>query len=124
VLALAIVRIYWRLTHRPPPLVPMPDWQRKAANSMYGMMYLVMLAMPLSGWAYSNAVGYPVVYLGKIPLPDLVGKDKALGATLHDVHEILGVVLAALIALHILAALKHHFINRDETLLHMLRWRK
>jgi cytochrome b561 len=123
VLALAALRIYWRLTHRPPPLAAMPAWQSRAARSMYVVMYILMLALPLSGWAYSNAVGFPVVYLGKIPLPDLVGKDKVLGANLHELHEILGTVLAGLIALHILAALKHHFVNRDATLKHMLRWR-
>jgi cytochrome b561 len=78
----------------------------------------------LSGWAYSNASGYPVVYLGRIPLPDLVDRDKVLAAQLVEVHGTMAVLLAVTAALHVLAALEHHFIRKDRTLRRMLSWRK
>ena len=71
----------------------MPRWQQVAAHAGHGLLYLLMLAVPLSGWIYSNATGYRVVYLGKLPLPDLVGRDKALADAWHEVHEVLAQVL-------------------------------
>lgn len=123
ILALAALRTIWRLTHPAPPLLPMPAWQRVSAHALHGLLYLLMFALPLSGWAYSNATGYPIVYLGLWRLPDLVAKDKELAAQLVDLHEALGWVLVAVLAVHVLAALKHHFVDRDDTLRRMLRWR-
>lgn len=123
VLALALLRIGWRFGHRPPPLEPVPAWQRLAAHASHVLLYVLMLALPLSGWAYSNATGYPIVYLGKIPLPDLVGRDKVLAEQLVRVHGTLAVLLAVIVSLHVLAALEHHFIRRDSTLRRMLSWR-
>ena len=123
VLALFFVRGLWRLTHQPPALLPMPVWQRMVAHSLHGLLYAMLLMQPLSGWIYSNASGYPIVYLGLIPLPNLVGKGKALAATFKEIHSIGSVLLAVAIGLHVLASLKHHFIDRDDTLRRMLRWR-
>jgi cytochrome b561 len=123
VLGLAAIRLIWKLTHRAPALLPAPAWQQKAAHALHGLLYLVMFALPLSGWVYSNATGYPVVYLGLIRLPDLVHKDKALAEVLKERHEMLGAVLLTLLTLHVLAALKHHFLDRDDTMRRMLRWR-
>lgn len=123
VLALAILRLVWRFTHRPPPMEPMPRWQQLSASAGHVLLYVLMLAVPVSGWAYSNASGYPIVYLGKLPLPDIVDRDKALAALLVKVHGTLAVVLAASVALHVLAALEHHFIRKDRTLRRMLTWR-
>jgi cytochrome b561 len=123
VLALVLLRISWRLTHRPPPLEAMPRWQQFAAHAGHGLLYLLMVAVPLSGWAYSNASGYPIVYLGKLPLPDLVTKDKVLAAQLVEVHGALAIAMAATVALHVLAALQHHFLHKDRTLRRMLSWR-
>jgi cytochrome b561 len=122
VLWLAAVRILWRATHRPPDLVPMPAWQRVAAHGLHGVLYLLMLAQPLSGWIYSNASGYPIVYLRLVRLPDLVAKNKALADSWRGVHETLGWALVAVVAVHLLAALKHHLIDKDDTLRRMLRW--
>ena len=83
-----------------------------------------MLAVPLAGWVYSNATGYRVVYLGKLPLPNLVGRDKALADVWHQAHEVLATVLVVVIVLHVLAALQHHFIHKDNTLRRMLSWRR
>lgn len=124
VLGLALFRLVWRWTHRAPELLPMPAWQRQAARLGHGLLYLLMLAVPVAGWVYSNASGYPVVYLGKLPLPDLVETDKALAGTWHEVHEVLAFVLVAVVGLHVLAALQHHFISKDKTLRRMLAWRR
>jgi cytochrome b561 len=122
ILTLAIVRIVWRLTHRAPPMVPMPRWQGIAANALHGVLYLLLLAMPLSGWIYSNAAGYRIVYLGLLPLPNLVGKDKALAEVFENLHGALGLLLSLCVVAHLLAALVHHFWHRDDTLRRMLRW--
>jgi cytochrome b561 len=123
VLTLALLRLMWRLTHRPPALLPMPRWQRLAAHAGHALLYGLMLVVPLTGWIYSNASGYPVVYLGKIPLPNLVAKDKAMATGWHEVHEVLAITLAIAVALHVLAALQHHFVHKDNTLRRMLQWR-
>ena len=123
VLWLAVLRLAWKLTHPAPPLLPMPRWQQLAAHAGHGLLYLLMLAMPVTGWIYSNAAGYPIVYLGRIPLPTLVARDRALAAQWVQVHHWLAFALAAVIAGHVLAALHHHFVVRDGTLRRMLAWR-
>lgn len=123
VLTLAIVRIVWRLTHRAPPLPVMPRWQRNAAHAGHGLLYLLLLAVPVAGWIFSNASGYPVVYLGKLPLPDLVERNRELAQVWLQVHETLAITLAVLVAVHVLAAVQHQFIARDNTLRRMLTWR-
>jgi cytochrome b561 len=123
ILVLAMLRIYWRLTHRAPPLLPMPRWQQWAAHVGHGGLYALMLAVPLSGWCYSNASGYPIVYLGWIALPDLVGKDKELAAQWVAVHGALAFALVVLVVLHVVAALQHQFIHKDGTLGRMVSWR-
>lgn len=122
VLWLAVLRIVWRATHRPPPLLPMPAWQRLAAQALHALLYLLMLAQPLSGWIFSNASGFPIVYLRLVRLPDLVARNKALAERWQGIHETLGWLLVAAVALHMLAALKHHLIDKDDTLRRMLRW--
>ena len=120
VLALVIIRSVWRATHPPPALLPMPAWQRKAANGLHHLLYLLMFLQPISGWIYSNAAGYPIVYLGLLRLPTLVSKNKALADIWVEVHEWLGWMLLIAICLHVLAGLKHHFVDRDDTLRRML----
>jgi len=124
VLALALVRLAWRTTHAAPALPTMPRWQRVAARSGHGLLYVLMLAVPIAGWIYSNASGYPVVYLGKLPLPNLVERDRELAAAWVQVHGNLAMILAVLVGLHVLAALQHQFITRDNTLRRMLTWRR
>jgi cytochrome b561 len=123
VLGLMVVRSLWRLSHPPPAPLPMPAWQRLASLAVHGTLYLMLLVQPLTGWIFSNAAGVPVVYLGLIPLPNLVDKDKAFGSFVKELHVAGGWVLAAVIGLHLLAAIKHHFFDRDDTLRRMLRWR-
>ncbi len=120
VFALMSVRLAWRLTHRPPPLPPMAAWQRRAAAATHWALYGLLLVIPLSGWLYSSAVGVPTVYLGLWQLPDLVGKDEALGEALKLAHLSLNFVLLAAVVVHVAAALKHHFVDRDRLLARML----
>jgi cytochrome b561 len=123
VLGLVALRGIWRLTHRPPPQVPMPEWQQVAAKFSHSLMYALMFSIPLLGWLYSSALGYQVVYLGLLPLPNLVAKSKPLAEGLGDLHESLAWLLLYVLLLHAAAALKHHFFDRDDTLRRMLRWR-
>jgi cytochrome b561 len=119
VFLVALARLSWRYAHPAPPPVTMPEWQRKAAHVTHVTLYVLMLAIPLSGWLYSSATGVSVVYLGLVPLPDLVSKDKALAAILKAVHVTLNFTLLALVFVHTGAALKHHLVDRDGVLARM-----
>jgi cytochrome b561 len=121
VFALACVRVLWRLTHVPPPPPPgMPAWQVKAADGVHMLLYILLFAVPLSGYLYSSAAGVPVVYLKLIPLPVLIEPNPELKPVLKLVHYILTMTMAAAVAGHAAAALKHHFIDRDGVLKRML----
>ncbi|MFT4195107.1 cytochrome b [Ottowia sp.] len=118
ILSLSALRLAWRLTHRPPPLpapvlAAMPPWQRVAHHGTHHLMYLLFFAVPLIGWAYSSAAGFPIVLFGVLPLPDLLPADKDLAEAVKPWHGAAAFALAALVLLHVAAALKHHFIDRD-----------
>ncbi|HPG79227.1 cytochrome b [Piscinibacter sp.] len=113
ILALSALRLLWRLTHRPPADVPMPAWQQRASHAVHGLLYVLFFAVPLAGWAYSSAAGFPIVVFGVLPLPDFVSPDKALAEAIKPLHKILAFTLAALVLAHVGAALKHHFVDRD-----------
>lgn len=121
VFALLLLRIVWRVTHTPPALPPViPRWQQLASHVTHMALYALMIAVPLSGWLMSSAKGFQTVWFGVLPIPDLVGKDKELGKQLFTVHQYLNFTLLALVALHVLAALKHHFIDKDSVLRRIL----
>jgi cytochrome b561 len=124
VFLLAFARLAWRSGHPPPPPVSMPRWQRRASAASHALLYLLMLVIPVSGWLYSSATGVQVVYLGLLPLPDLVAKDKALAAALRIVHVTLNYSMAGLVFVHVGAALKHRFVDRDGVLGRMLPARR
>ena len=114
ILALSAARLLWRLTHRPPALnIAMPNWQIKASQATHTLLYALFFAAPLAGWAYSSAAGFPVVYLGLVALPDFVNPDVELAGALKLLHRTLVYSLAALVLLHVLAAIKHQLIDRD-----------
>jgi cytochrome b561 len=124
-LALSLVRLLWRVTHRPPALpapitAAMPTWQMRAYHATHHLLYVLFFAVPLIGWAYSSAAGFPIVWFGQIALPDLVPANKALAELIKPWHELLAVTLMALAALHVAAALKHQWIDRDGLLQRML----
>ncbi len=125
IFALALLRLLWRITHAAPPLpASMPSWQRRASQCVHGVFYLVLLAIPVSGWTYSSAAGVQTVYLGLLPLPNLVSPDKALALTLKGVHYALNASLFVVFCVHVFAALKHQFIDRDAVLARMLPFLK
>ena len=121
VFLLAALRLSWRAAHPPPPPpLLMPAWQVRASRIAHGTLYVLMLAIPLSGWIYSSATGVSVVYLGLVPLPDLVPKDREYARMLLIVHKTLNYTLAAVVLAHVVAALKHHCVDRDDVLARML----
>ncbi len=114
------LRLAWRHL-RPPPLpVPMPPWQRRAAAASHSLLYVLLLVIPVSGWLYSSTTGVQVVYLGLVPLPDLLPKDRALAASLKAVHVTLNVAMVTLVLIHVAAAVRHHFVDRDRVLARMV----
>ena len=124
ILALSALRLLWRLWRRPPPLPgavarAMPPWHRAAHHGTHAALYLLFFAVPLLGWAYSSAAGFPVVFLGVLPLPDFVPAGEALADALKPWHRFSAYALAALAVLHVAAALKHHWVDRDGLLARM-----
>lgn len=124
VLTLSFLRLVWRLTHRPPDLpasvaAAMPRWQHWAHHGTHAALYVLFFAIPLLGWAYSSAAGFPIVVFGVLPLPDFVPVDKALAELIKPWHGYAAFALAALVALHVAAALKHQLIDRDGLLARM-----
>lgn len=110
ILTLAAARLAWRVFHQPPPLPDdLPRWQRRAARAIHVLLYGLFFAVPLAGWAYTSAAGFPVVYLSVVPLPDWVPVDKVLAERLASLHAVLAYSLAAVVGLHIAAAVKDAF---------------
>jgi cytochrome b561 len=127
ILALSALRLVWRITHRPPALpaaveAAMPAWQRAAHHATHHALYALFFVVPLVGWAYSSAAGFPIVLFGVLPLPDFVPVDKALAELIKPWHEITAFTLAGLVVLHVGAALKHQLIDRDGLLSRMWPW--
>ena len=118
---IASARLLWRLTHRPPALPPaMKPWERRLAQLGHVLLYVLFFAAPLTGWLFSSATGFQTVYLGVLPIPDLIAKNKELAEVLKLAHHWINYTLAAVIVLHAAAALKHHFVDRDDVLARML----
>lgn len=121
VLVLLVPRLAWRVTQVLPQLaVSLPDWQKIAARFVHLSFYALMFALPITGWLMSSAAGIPVSLLGLYTLPDLVGHNDLLFQQLIDVHKYLGYALVCCIAMHMGAALWHHFARKDDTLRKML----
>ncbi len=121
ILFLSALRLLWRLTHPAPPLPDtMPAWQRAASHVSHWGMYALFFAVPLIGWAYSSAAGFPIVWFGVLPLPDWVPKDRELAEAIKPFHELAAWTLMLIVIVHVLAALKHHFVDRDGVLARML----
>jgi len=121
VLVLTLGRIGWRLGHRPPPLPPAtPAWERLAAHAAHRLFYLLLLVLPLSGWAMvSGTRRNPLDWFGLFPIPYLP-IPPSLAHLGHDAHGLIGFAMLGLVALHVAAALRHHFLLRDDVLSRML----
>jgi cytochrome b561 len=141
VLALTILRVIWRLGHKPPPLPShMPAIQKFAAHASHAGLYVLLIALPLSGWIFTDSVGFPAPFWGLFEMPALYRWDEATRTVvlfglipiagfpdsthawhgMQRVHRWLGYALMALLALHVAAALKHTFVDRDGLLLRMV----
>ena len=121
IFGLTLLRLLWRWFHPAPPLpLSLPRWQRAAARASHALLYLMLLAQPLIGFFQSNAANFPVVLWGVLPLPALIGADEALGETLVVVHRWNSRLLLVLILVHVAAALRHHFVLKDDVLRRML----
>jgi cytochrome b561 len=125
VLALALLRVLWRVVERPPdPPVTMKSYEIALARAVHAAFYFLLFAIPLSGWALATADQQPLSFFGLFDIPQLritvgsLSKDQ-----LEEAHEILFNLLFGLALLHVAAALKHHFFDRDGVLRSMLTWR-
>jgi cytochrome b561 len=124
VFALALLRVGWRV-YRPAPPLPatLPAWRRQASTLSHHLLYLLIVLVPLTGWMMSSAKGFQTVYFGVLPIPDLLAKNADLGKQLESLHWAVNKLLLIVTGVHVGAALKHHFIDRDGVLLRMLpRW--
>jgi cytochrome b561 len=124
-LGLAVVRLLWRLTHRPPELPlsvanAMPAWQHWAHHGTHYALYALFFAVPLIGWAYTSAAGFPVVLFGMLQLPDFVPASKELAEAIKPWHQISAFAMAGLVLMHVAAALKHQWIDRDNLIARIL----
>ncbi len=121
----AVIRVLWRLTHPAPALEgSLTRFEKIAANATHHLLYLLIFAVPLSGYFYSLAAGFPIVYLGLIPIPSLIGPHPEISGLLKEVHEVFVYTMVGLVGLHVAGALKHYFIDRDGTLARMLPFLK
>src|SRR3989344_6105966 len=124
-LLLSVLGLLWRATHRPPALPPaienaMPGWQKLAHHATHGLLYTLFFAVPLIGWAYSSAAGFPIVFLGLWQLPDFVPVSKELAEAIKPWHQYTAFAMAGLVLLHIAGALKHQIVDRDGLIARML----
>lgn len=125
VLVLMLLRFAWRgVDPRPQDVAGMAPVVAFAAHAVHRLLYVALLAMPISGWVYNSASNFPLQWFGLVQLPAIVGPDKDLKELAHGVHEFLAWTLIALLLAHIAGALKHHFIDRDDTLRRMLPFAK
>jgi len=121
VLALVFVRVIWHVYSRKPGFVEgMKPWEKLAAHAAHVFLYIAMFVMPLSGWLMSSAKGYTVTVFSTVDLPHLIAESDMLAKLFSQTHQLLAYALIAAVAVHIGAALKHHFINKDATLKRMM----
>lgn len=125
ILALVILRLLWRVFNRPPPLpVTMPRWERYIAGITHWLLYGLVLAMPVTGWLYSSAAGFGEQWWGPVNFPALIESSEFWQDWFGLIHRALAIALATLVGLHVLAALRHQFVVRDDILRRMLPfWR-
>jgi len=125
ILILAILRLLWRLKNPPPPLPDgMTPVERLLARATHIAFYVLLFAMPLTGWMMSSAKNYSVSWFGLFTWPNLIGTNEHAFDLLRSTHDWLSDALLAIAVLHILAALKHHFWNKDDVLRRMLPFTK
>ncbi len=117
---LAAIRLLWRLRYAPPAEAHMSPWQQQAARWGHRLFYVMFFAIPLSGWLFSSAKGFPTVYLGLFPLPDLVDKNEELATIFKAIHKYAGYALGVMVLGHIAAAIQHELATPKQMLRRML----
>ncbi|MEI7037569.1 cytochrome b [Fulvimonas yonginensis] len=119
VLALFLLRLLWRLFDGEPRELPAPRWQQWAARAVHAVLYLLVAALPLSGWWFNSVRGYPLQFFKLFNLPAIAARDADLRRLAHEVHEYLFWFLLLVLVAHVGAALKHHVFDRDDVLRRM-----
>lgn len=119
ILALVLFRLPWRLFNMTPQL-SLPLLEKLAARTVHWAFYIFMFAMPITGWLITSAAGLPVSFFGLFVLPDLISPNEEQRILFQEIHQWLGYGLIVTIVLHASAALKHHFINKDDILRRMI----
>jgi cytochrome b561 len=120
-MVLTLIRLAYRLTHKPAPLpAGMPGWQKFAAKTTHAFLYGFLLVNPFIGWVATSAYGAAISVFGLFTMPAIVAKDRALADQLFQVHLALGLLFTAAVLLHIAAALYQGLIRRDGVLSRML----
>jgi cytochrome b561 len=121
ILALVALRVLWRLWAGTPKLIPtIPRWQHLIANVSHFGLYVLLFAVPISGWVLHSASGFPFRWFGLFRVPAIAARDHDLQELAEQVHELLFWTLIALVIVHASAALYHHLFQRDDTLARML----
>jgi cytochrome b561 len=121
ILGLALLRLIWRLFNPVPPLpADTPRWQDRAAHVSHFLLYALLFITPMLGWLMSSARNFSVSWFGLVTLPDFIAPNKAAFETLRDAHHFMAKSLAVIAIVHAAAALKHHFLDRNDVLRRML----
>jgi len=122
VLTLSLVRLGWRLLHPPPPLPKsLRRWRAAAARSVHGAFYVLIIALPLTGWLRTSPNAYPLSWFGLVPVPKFpIDRGSVAAELARGAHELLAWTMALLVAAHVAAALHHHLRLRDPVLQRML----
>jgi len=121
ILLLVALRLAWRVAN-PTPVLPigMPAWERSAARASHVLLYVLMFALPVTGWIINSAANIPFRIFWLVPLPPIVAPDKSVADFFASVHGVLAATLAAVLVAHVGAALRHHFVKRNAVLARML----
>ena len=121
ILALVALRVLWRLwAGAPLAIQTTPRWQHRIASAVHGLLYLLLFALPISGWIVNSASGFPLRWFGMLRIPSIAPRDQDLHALSEDVHEWLFWALVLVALAHAAAAIYHHLFQRDATLARML----
>ncbi|MBS3744622.1 MAG: cytochrome b [Wenzhouxiangellaceae bacterium] len=121
VLGLVVLRLLWRAVNRPPAFPgSMSGWERRAASTAHWLLYALILVMPLTGWIYSSAAGFGAEFFGLLDIPDFVAQSERLESVFGTIHEWLAKAILLVVAIHVLAALRHQFVLKDGLLRRML----
>ena len=121
-LTAVIARLMWRITHPVAAAPSLTPWEHRLASTVHGLIYVLLVIIPVLGWAAAGYYGYTVRLFGLLKLPGLADGTMEWAHTASDIHAVLVNVLLAAIGLHVAAAFYHHFVRRDRVLQRMLPW--